>query len=101
MSVDGIQGKSNLIIVPFRSDGSSLFLKRSATDDSTGNDDVVNLSKNSQEFIRVKKMVDAQPDFRMGRVYTLAKAIHNGTYNTKGEVIADAIVRRNLIDLKA
>ena len=42
-----------------------------------------------------------QPDVRLDRVNQLAKAIDSGTYDVKGEQIAEAIIQKNLIDLKA
>ena len=101
MSVNGIQGKSNLITMPLRSEASAHLLRRAAKDPSTESEDVISISRKTQEFLRIRKIVDAQPDFRMAKVNTLAKAIQEGTYDIKGEMIADAIVRRNLIDLKA
>lgn len=62
--------------------------------------DVVQISERSQEFIRIQQLVDAQPDVRLDRVNKLAKAIDSGTYDVKGEQIAEAIIQKNLIDLK-
>jgi anti-sigma28 factor (negative regulator of flagellin synthesis) len=45
--------------------------------------------------------VDAQPDVRLDRVNKLAKAIDSGIYDVKAEQIAEAIIQKNLIDLKA
>ena len=58
------------------------------------------ISEHSREFLRIRQLVDAQPDVRLNRVNQLAKAIDSGTYNVKGEQIAEAIIRKNLIDLK-
>ena len=63
--------------------------------------DVVQISERSQEFLRIRELVDAQPDVRLDRVNKLAKAIDSGTYDVKGEHIAEAIIQKNLIDLKA
>jgi len=62
--------------------------------------DVVQISEHSQEFLRIRQLVDAQPDVRLNRVNQLAKTIDAGTYNVKGEQIAEAIIQKNLIDLK-
>jgi len=62
--------------------------------------DNVHISQRSQEFLRIRQLVDAQPDVRLDRVDKLAKAIDSGTYNVKGEQIAEAIIQKNLIDLK-
>jgi flagellar biosynthesis anti-sigma factor FlgM len=62
--------------------------------------DVVQISQRSQEFSRIRQLVDAQPDVRLDRVNKLAKAIDSGTYEVNGEQIAEAIVQKNLIELK-
>ena len=62
--------------------------------------EVVQISKRSQEFSRIRQLVDAQPDVRLDRVNKLAKEIDSGTYYVKGEDIAEAIIEKNLIDLK-
>ena len=62
--------------------------------------EVVQISAHSQEFSRIRRLVDAQPDVRLDRVNKLAKAIDSGTYHVKGEQIAEAIIQKNLIDLK-
>jgi len=62
--------------------------------------EVVQISKHSQEFSRIRQLVDAQPDVRLDRVNKLAKEIDSGTYYVKGEDIAEAIIEKNLIDLK-
>jgi len=61
--------------------------------------DVVQISEHSQEFSRIRQLVDAQPDVRLDRVNKLAKAIDSGIYDVKGEQIAEAIIQKNLIDL--
>ena len=62
--------------------------------------DNVQISERSQEFLRIRQLVDAQPDVRLDRVNKLAKAIDSGTYDVKAEHIAEAIIDKNLIDLK-
>ena len=63
--------------------------------------DVVQISERSQEFYRIRQLVDEQPDVRLDRVNKLAKAIDSGTYNVKSEQIAEAIIQKNLIDFEA
>jgi flagellar biosynthesis anti-sigma factor FlgM len=63
--------------------------------------DDVEISERSQELHRIRQLVHAQPDVRLDRVNKLAKAIDSGTYDVKGEQIAEAIIEKNLIDLKA
>jgi len=61
--------------------------------------DHVEISERNEEFLRIRQLVDAQPDVRLDRVNKLAKAIDSGTYDVKGEDIAEAIIQKNLIDL--
>ena len=63
--------------------------------------DIIQISERSQEFLRIRQLVDAQPDVRLHRIDKLAKAIDSGTYEVKGEHIAEAIIQKNLIDLKS
>ena len=62
--------------------------------------DFVEISDQTREFLKIRKLVDALPDVHLDRVNQLAKAIDEGTYNVKGEQIAEAIISKNLIDLK-
>ena len=99
MPVDGIQGKSNLILLPTGVKSDVEPLVKPIKDGSNRSTDAVNISNTTREFLRVRKMVDSQPDFRLAKVNSLTKAIDQGLYNKKGEMIADALIRRNLIDL--
>jgi anti-sigma28 factor (negative regulator of flagellin synthesis) len=54
----------------------------------------------TKRFVEIRKLVDALPDVRLDRVNQLAKAIDEGTYDVKGHEIADAIIRKNLIDFE-
>jgi flagellar biosynthesis anti-sigma factor FlgM len=62
--------------------------------------DVVQISKRSQEFCRIRELVDAQPDVRLDRVNKLAKAIDSDTYDVNSSQIAEAIIQKNLIESK-
>jgi flagellar biosynthesis anti-sigma factor FlgM len=99
MSIDGIQGKSNLIVLPAGVNPKAQPQARPDKNASARSDDAVSISDNGCQFQRVRRMVDSQPDFRLAKVNSLTKAIEEGTYNKKGEMIADALIRRNLIDL--
>jgi len=99
MPVDGIQGKSNLILLPTGVKSGLEPVVKPIKDTSNGSIDAVNISSRSKEFLRIRRMVDSQPDFRLAKVNSLTKAIDQGLYNMKGEMIADALIRRNLIDL--
>jgi|SRR5215831_11404178 len=62
--------------------------------------DNVELSDKSKELLRVRSLVDSLPDFRLDRVNQIAGAIDTGTYNVSSAQIADAIIRKNLIDFE-
>ncbi len=100
MPIDGINGNKNA--------GSVLFLA-TRSHHSNGNNgkvvskrdqDDVQISDRTEEFLHIRRLVDAQPDVRLERVNRLAKAIDEGTYNVKGEQIAEAIIEKHLIDLE-
>jgi flagellar biosynthesis anti-sigma factor FlgM len=62
--------------------------------------DNVEFSDKSQEFLRIRRLVESLPDFRLERVDQLAKAVNEGTYEVSSIRIADAIIRKNLIDFE-
>jgi flagellar biosynthesis anti-sigma factor FlgM len=64
-------------------------------------EDSVYISEQSREFLRVRQMVDQLPDVRIARVNRLADEIDKGTYLVSGVDVADAMVRRNMIDIRA
>ncbi len=57
------------------------------------------LSEKSDEFLRIRRLVNEVPDIRLSCVNRLAKAIDQGTYDVKSEQIAEAIIQKHLIDL--
>jgi len=59
------------------------------------------ISERDEEILRIRQMINALPDVRLDRINKLAKAIDSGTYDVKGEQIAEAIIQKNLIDPKA
>jgi flagellar biosynthesis anti-sigma factor FlgM len=62
--------------------------------------DNVEFSDKSQQFLRIRNLVDSLPDFRLERVNQLAKAVDEGTYDVASIQIADALIRKNLIDFE-
>lgn len=100
MPIDGISydARSGLVLYAAKSSHSSGSNGKAAASTER---DVVQISEHSQEFSRIRQLVDAQPDVRLDRVNKLAKAIDSGTYDVKGEQIAEAIIQKNMIDLKA
>ena len=100
MPIDGINYGARLgpVLYAAKSSHSSGSNGKAAASPSR---DVVQISERSEEFSRIRQLVDAQPDVRLDLVNKLAKAIYSGTYDVKGEQIAEAIIQKNLIDLKA
>lgn len=100
MPIDGIRydAKSGPVLYATKSSHSSGGTGKPAASTER---DVVQISERSQEFSRIRQLVDAQPDIRLDRINKLAKAIDSGTYDVKGTQIAEAIIQKNLIDLKA
>jgi flagellar biosynthesis anti-sigma factor FlgM len=62
--------------------------------------DYVEFSDKSLEFLRIRKLVDSLPDFRIERVNQLSQAIDQGTYDVPGIQIAEAIIKKNLVDFE-
>jgi negative regulator of flagellin synthesis FlgM len=91
MGIDGIQGK-----------GSELQVERQRTERPSGGDrsttqssdreDSFELSSQTQEFLRIRKLVDTVPDIRLDRVAQLKQEIAQGTYNVPASDIAEAIL---------
>jgi negative regulator of flagellin synthesis FlgM len=101
MPVDGIDGKDFLGVYRFplstnqKGDG----VDRQRTRPSV--EDEVESSRKNRQFQEIRKMVDSVPDVRLEKVNQLAKAIDDGTYNVSGKKIADALIQKHLVDLKA
>ena len=62
------------------------------------NSDKVEISKRSKEIQKVRETVEASPDVRMDKVKKLKNEIESGSYNVKGEAIAEEVIKRSLID---
>jgi flagellar biosynthesis anti-sigma factor FlgM len=63
--------------------------------------DSVAISDQSRLFQQVKQMVHSQPDVRIGRTNQLAGEIDKGTYHIPSKTVADAVIRKHLIDVSA
>jgi len=61
--------------------------------------DRVEISRRSREVQKVREVVESVPDIRDARVNEVKKAIEDGTYNVRGEAIAEDILKRSLIDI--
>lgn len=66
-----------------------------------GMEDNIGISEKSRDFARIRQWVDAQPEIRQSRVAALAEAIDQETYTVPGQKIADALIRKNLIEAGA
>jgi len=100
--IDGIVGRTASELLVFRIDDGrkdSTYYKPITMPKSQGRDNV-GFSEMTQKFVEIRRLVDSLPDVRLDRVNQLAKAIDEGTYEVKGEEIADAIIRKNLIDFE-
>jgi anti-sigma28 factor (negative regulator of flagellin synthesis) len=102
MPIDGIVGRTAPELIAFRVDDGqkdSTYYKPISVAKSQGQHDF-GFSEMTKRFVEIRKLVDSLPDVRLDRVNQLAKAIDEGTYDVKGHEIADAIIRKNLIDFE-
>lgn len=60
--------------------------------------DRVNLSSGAKEISRVHEILAQTPDVRADRVAHLKMAIAQGTYEVKGDKIAEKMIEHHLID---
>jgi anti-sigma28 factor (negative regulator of flagellin synthesis) len=64
-------------------------------------EDSIFISGRSQEFARVRRLVEQQPDVRLDKVNRLAREIDRETYQVSGKKVADAVIRKHLVDFHA
>ena len=100
MAFDGISPGPAPLSIRFRADHSIPSNGKNGNVTLKKSQDNVEFSDKSQEFLRIRNFVDSLPDFRLERVNQLAKAINEGTYDVTSTQIADAIVRKHLIDFE-
>jgi flagellar biosynthesis anti-sigma factor FlgM len=91
MGIDGIQGKQDRLQVERRYGQNSGPNDRRKTG-PVEHDDSVQLSSQTQEFTRIRELIDATPDIRQDRVELLRREIAAGTYNVPSSDIAEAII---------
>ncbi len=60
--------------------------------------DNVRLSAKARELQESRKAMEATPELRKEKVEELKDRIASGSYNVKGEEIADAIIKASLVD---
>jgi negative regulator of flagellin synthesis FlgM len=91
MGIDGIQGKRDELQVE-RQRNERTGSRDGSTTQSSDREDSFELSSETQEFLRIRKLVDAIPDVRHDRVEQLKQEIARGTYNVPAKDIAEAIL---------
>ena len=101
MSTDGINRRPDSLSIQFEADRNLPSNGKNGKVSQKESQNKVKFSDKSYEFLRIRHLVDARPDFRLDRVNKLAKAIDGGTYSVTGMQIADAIIRKNLVDFEA
>jgi flagellar biosynthesis anti-sigma factor FlgM len=69
-----------------------------ASDISRG--DTVYISEQSREFFKIRQLVDQLPEVRTDQVNRLAGEINQGAYQVEGTQLADAVIRKNMVDLR-
>jgi negative regulator of flagellin synthesis FlgM len=65
---------------------------------SASNADQINLSARSREMQHIYDLIQSTADVRDARVEQIRNEIENGTYNVRGEQIAEKIIVGTLID---
>ena len=91
MGIDGIQGKRDELQVE-RQRNERTGSRDGSTTRSSNHEDSFELSSETQEFLRIRKLVDAVPEVRHDRVEQLKHEIARGTYNVPASDIAEAIL---------
>jgi negative regulator of flagellin synthesis FlgM len=62
------------------------------------NEDQVRISTRAKEFQRAYELVVQAPDIRADKVTPLEEAIKTGTYNVRGEQVANKIIAHTILD---
>jgi len=60
--------------------------------------DQVEVSGQAKEIGRLQAAVSKVPDVRTDRVENVKNAVNSGTYNVKGEAVADKMLKEAVID---
>jgi flagellar biosynthesis anti-sigma factor FlgM len=100
MAIDGISGNNGPLGVD-PTEGRPSRADKPKPKPGTGEQDRVSLSDRQQEFARIKELVDQLPDVRSDRIKELARVIEKDTYQVDSLDLADAVIHKNWIDLKA
>ncbi len=62
--------------------------------------DKADISQKAATLSKVRESVDAVPEIRIDKVNEIKKAVDGGSYNVRGEKVADAIIRNAIVDSK-
>ncbi len=100
MPVDGIDGKNFLGVYRFPEVRNSKGNGASHRVNSLA-DETEQVNSRDRQFQEIRRRVDSLPDVRLEKVNQLAKAIDEGTYDVSGKKIADAVIRKHMVDLRA
>jgi len=100
MSIDGISGNNGPLGVD-PTEGRPSRTDKPKPTSGAGEQDRVSLSDRQQEFARIKELVDQLPDVRSERIKELARVIEKDVYQVDSLDLADAVIHKNWIDLKA
>lgn len=60
--------------------------------------DQVRISTRAKEFQRAYELIAQAPDIRTEKVAPLQEAIKTGTYNVRGEQVADKLITHTILD---
>ena len=61
-------------------------------------EDQVRISERAKEFQEIHQAVSQAPDIRADKVAPLQEAIKAGTYNVKGQQVADKLITQTILD---
>ncbi len=100
MAFDGISPGPLPVAIQFKADPSLPARGKNGNVVLKKSQDNVEFSDRTKELLRIRTLVDSMPDFRLERVNQIAKSIDEGTYSVSNIQIADALIRKNLIDFE-
>ena len=60
--------------------------------------DKVRISSQAKEFQRAYELINKTPDIRAEKVAPLEEAIRTGTYNVRGEQVANKLIEQTILD---
>ena len=72
--------------------------QRAGEEGSEPDADRIELSIRSREVQQLDEMIRSTPDVRADKVEQVRRALENGTYNVKAEMIAEKIIGGGIID---